>query len=336
MAVLLTGGAGYIGSHTALALLEHGEEIIVADDLSNSSEESLRRVQELTGKSLRFYKLDVADSKALNALFEAEQIESVIHFAGLKAVGESVAQPLRYYRVNLGCTLTLLECMIRHGVKNLVFSSSATVYGEGTPPFRETDPTPGCTNPYGWTKLMIEQIIRDTAAANALSAAILRYFNPVGAHPSGRIGEDPQGIPNNLMPSIAQVAAGRRDHLMVFGNDYPTPDGTTLRDYLHVCDLAEGHLSALAYCRSHQGAEVFNLGRGQGVSVMEMVLAWNKANDMSLPYTMEPRRPGDVAESYANADKARELLGWEAVRSVEDMCRDTWNWQKNNPMGYRE
>ena len=336
MAVLLTGGAGYIGSHTALTLLEQGEDIVVADDLSNSSEEALRRVEELAGKSLRFYKLDVADKAALEELFEAEDIESVIHFAGLKAVGESVAQPLRYYRVNLDCTLTLLECMLCHNVKNLVFSSSATVYGDGQPPFRETDTLPGCTNPYGWTKQTIEQIIRDTAAATDLSAAILRYFNPVGAHPSGRIGEDPQGIPNNLMPNIAQVAAGRRDHLTVFGNDYPTPDGTALRDYLHVCDLAEGHLSALAFCRSHKGAEVFNLGRGKGVSVMEMILAWNRANDMELPYTLEARRPGDVAESYANVDKARTLLGWEARRSVEDMCRDTWNWQKHNPMGYRD
>ena len=336
MAVLLTGGAGYIGSHTALTLLEQGEDIVVADNLCNSSEESLRRVQEITGKKLRFYQADVASRSDMEELFSREPIESVIHFAGLKAVGESVEQPLRYYRVNLDCTLTLLECMAGHGVKNLVFSSSATVYGDGRPPFREGDPTPGCTNPYGWTKLMIEQIITDAAAADSgLSAVLLRYFNPVGAHPSGRIGEDPRGIPNNLMPYIAQVASGRREKLTVYGDDYPTPDGSCIRDYLHVCDLAEGHGRALAYARAHSGVEIINLGRGQGVSVLEMVEAWGRANG-PIPYEIGPRRSGDIPVSCANVDKARELLGWEGRRDVEDMCRDSWNWQRNNPLGYEK
>ena len=333
MSVLLTGGAGYIGSHTAVSMIEAGEKIVVADNLCNSSVESLRRVEELTGTAIPFYEIDLRDEAAMNALFEKEEIESVIHFAGLKAVGESVEKPLLYYRNNLDSTLTLLETMERFGVRNIVFSSSATVYLDGHAPFDEESPL-GCTCPYGWTKFMIEQILRDAAAGGKLSAVLLRYFNPVGAHPSGRIGEDPSGVPLNLMPYISQTASGKRERLTVFGNDYPTRDGTGERDYLHVCDLAEGHVAALRYCRNHAGAEAINLGRGQGVTVMELIEAWNRANDMTIPYVIGPRRPGDIAISYAKADKAKTLLGWEAKRSVEDMCRDAWNWQRQNPNGY--
>ena len=332
MSVLLTGGAGYIGSHTAVSMIEAGEKIVVADNLCNSSREALRRVEELTGTSIPFYEIDIRDAEAMNAMFEKEEIESVIHFAGLKAVGESVEKPLLYYRNNLDSTLTLLETMQRFGVRNIVFSSSATVYQEGDVPFSEESPL-GCSCPYGWTKFMIEQILRD-AADGQLSAVLLRYFNPVGAHPSGRIGEDPNGVPLNLMPYICQTASGKRDKLTVFGNDYPTRDGTGERDYLHICDLAEGHVAALQYCRNHRGAEAINLGRGKGVTVLELIEAWNRANDMELPYVIGPRRDGDIAVIYARADKAKALLGWEARRSVEDMCRDAWNWQQKNPDGY--
>lgn len=334
MSVLLTGGAGYIGSHTALALIEAGEKVVVADNLCNASREAIRRVEEMTGTEIPFYEADVADTAAMNALFEREEIESVIHFAGLKAVGESVEKPLLYYRNNLDSTLTLLETMERFGVRRLVFSSSATVYRDGNAPFSEDSPLSGSC-PYGRSKLMIEQIIGDVCAASALSAVILRYFNPVGAHPSGRIGEDPSGVPANLMPYISQTASGKRQALTVFGGDYPTRDGTGERDYLHICDLAEGHLSALRYCREHEGAEVFNLGRGESVTVLELIRAWNRANDMDIPYVLGSRREGDVAVTYANADKAKKMLHWEARRSVEDMCRDAWNWQKQNPDGYR-
>ncbi len=335
MSVLLTGGAGYIGSHTALAMIEAGEKVVVADNLCNSSREALRRVEALTGTAIPFYELDLRDAQAMNAMFEKEQFEAVIHFAGLKAVGESVQKPLLYYHNNLGSTLCLLETMLRFRVDKLVFSSSATVYAEGNAPFSEDAPL-GCSCPYGWTKLMIEQIIRDTCATGKLSAVLLRYFNPVGAHPSGRIGEDPNGVPLNLMPYLSQTACGKREKLTVFGNDYPTRDGTGERDYLHICDLAEGHQAALRYCRSHQGAEAFNLGRGQGVTVLELIAAWERANDMSIPYVIGPRRDGDVAVIYGRTDKAEEQLGWKARRSVEDMCRDAWNWQKNNPNGYQE
>lgn len=333
MSVLLTGGAGYIGSHTALALLEAGEKVVIADNLCNASPEAIHRVEELTGKSIPFYVLDIRDEKGMTELFEKEDIESVVHFAGLKAVGESVEKPLLYYRNNLDSTLTLLETMIRFGVRNIVFSSSATVYQEGNAPFSEDSPL-GCSCPYGWSKFMIEQIIRDACAASGLSSVLLRYFNPVGAHPSGRIGEDPNGVPANLMPFLSQTALGKRDKLTVFGNDYDTRDGTGERDYLHICDLAEGHIAALRYCRNHEGTEVFNLGRGQGVTVLEMIQAWNRANNMDIPYVIGPRRDGDIAKIYACADKARTVLGWEAKRSVEDMCRDAWNWQKQNPNGY--
>ena len=334
MTVLLTGGAGYIGSHTALTLLEEGWDVVVADNLANSSAESLRRVEEITGRKLRFYEMDIADRSALRRVFEENDIAAVIHFAGLKAVGESVKEPLRYYRVNLDATLSLLECMAEYKTRSIVFSSSATVYGEGTPPFIEGVSPRGCTNPYGWTKYMIEQIITDAAAANGFSAVLLRYFNPVGAHPSGRIGEDPQGVPNNLMPYIAQVACGRREKLTVFGGDYPTPDGSCIRDYIHICDLAEGHSRALSYALEHEGVEAINLGRGKGVSVLELVHAWEAANEMELPHVIGARRPGDIPENYADASLAEKLLGWRATRSVEDMCRYTWNWQRNNPYGY--
>ncbi len=337
MTVLLTGGAGYIGSHTALSLLEAGYDVVAADNCCNSSPESLRRVEELTGKRARLYQIDVTDRKALSRVFAENEIGAVLHFAGLKAVGESVEQPLRYYRCNLDCSLTLLECMAEAGVKNIVFSSSATVYGQCEPPVSETSGPLVGTIPDGWTKLMIEQIITDAAAADpGMSAVLLRYFNPVGAHPSGRIGEDPQGIPNNLMPYISQVASGLRERLTVFGNDYPTPDGTCIRDYIHICDLAEGHVKALEYALEHRGTEVFNLGRGEGVSVMEIISAWNKANHMELPYVIGPRREGDIPVNYAVASKAERMLGWKATRGVEDMCRDAWNWQSHNPRGYRE
>ena len=337
MAILVTGGAGYIGSHTVVELQNAGYDVVVLDNLSNSSEKSLERVSKITGKPVKFYKADILDRDALNEIFDKETIDSCIHFAGLKAVGESVAKPWEYYENNIAGTLTLVDVMRKHGVKNIIFSSSATVYGDPAQiPITEECPKGQCTNPYGWTKLMIEQIITDAAAADSgLSAVLLRYFNPVGAHPSGRIGEDPRGIPNNLMPYIAQVASGRREKLTVYGDDYPTPDGSCIRDYLHVCDLAEGHGRALAYARAHSGVEIINLGRGQGVSVLEMVEAWGRANG-PIPYEIGPRRSGDIPVSCANVDKARELLGWEARRDVEDMCRDSWNWQRNNPLGYEK
>ena len=337
MNVLVTGGAGYIGSHTCVELLERGYGVIVADNLVNSSAKSLERVQQITGKSLDFYEIDVRDRAALDRIFEKHDINCAIHFAGLKAVGESVAMPLEYYDNNLNSTITLCRAMKDHGVKNIVFSSSATVYsGDNEMPLKESSRTGMCTNPYGWTKYMSEQILRDTAFADEeWSIALLRYFNPIGAHKSGLIGEDPRGIPNNLMPYIAQVASGRREKLTVYGDDYPTPDGSCIRDYLHVCDLAEGHGRALAYARAHSGVEIINLGRGQGVSVLEMVEAWGRANG-PIPYEIGPRRSGDIPVSCANVDKARELLGWEARRDVEDMCRDSWNWQRNNPLGYEK
>ncbi|MBQ8081382.1 MAG: UDP-glucose 4-epimerase GalE [Clostridia bacterium] len=337
MAVLLTGGAGYIGSHTALCILNAGQDVVVLDNLSNASPEALRRVSELTGKDVPLFVGDCADKDALNRVFDQYKIDQVIHFAGLKAVGESVAQPLRYYRNNLDATLTLCEVMQAHQCFDLVFSSSATVYGTiQEMPLRETFPL-GCTNPYGWTKFMSEQILRDLSHADErFHVVLLRYFNPVGAHESGRIGEDPSGIPNNLMPFICQVVSGRRKELSVFGNDYPTRDGTGVRDYIHVMDLAEGHLAALAYAREHAGTEVFNLGTGVGYSVLELVHAFEEVNGVRVPYRVTPRRPGDIATCYADPAKATNLLHWEAKRSLADMCRDAWNWQKNNPNGYHE
>ena len=337
MTVLVTGGTGYIGSHTCVVLLENGYDVIVADDLSNSSEEALRRVERITGKTLTFYKADVCDRTALSRIFEAHKIDCVIHFAGFKAVGESTQKPLEYYDNNLASTISLAKVMSEHGCKRMIFSSSATVYdGRNVPsPFSETDRTGNCTNPYGWTKFMNEQILRDWAASDTgVSVVNLRYFNPIGAHPSGLIGEDPSGIPNNLMPYISQVAVGRRDHLNIFGNDYDTPDGTGVRDYIHVMDLAEGHLKAVEYAVSHTGEEVFNLGTGTGYSVLDIVKAFEKASGIKIPYVIAERRPGDLAELYSDPVKSKNVLGWEAVRGLEEMCRDTWNWQKNNPNGY--
>ena len=338
MNVLVTGGAGYIGSHTCVELLERGYGVIVADNLVNSSAKSLERVQQITGKSLDFYEIDVRDRAALDRIFEKHDINCAIHFAGLKAVGESVAMPLEYYDNNLNSTITLCRAMKDHGVKNIVFSSSATVYsGDNEMPLKESSRTGMCTNPYGWTKYMSEQILRDTAFADEeWSIALLRYFNPIGAHKSGLIGEDPRGIPNNLMPFIAPVAVGRRDHLNVFGNDYDTHDGTGVRDYIHVVDLARGHVCAIEYMQKHKGENVFNLGTGMGYSVLDMVKAFERVTGIKIPYEIVARRPGDLATVYSSPDKSAELLGWKAQYNLDDMCRDTWAWQSKNPMGFAE
>ena len=337
MTVLVTGGAGYIGSHTCVELLNKGYDVVVIDNLVNSCEKSLERVRDITGKNVAFYENDVRDRAALDRIFEKYRIDSVIHFAGLKAVGESVAMPLEYYDNNLFSTITLCEAKRDHGVKDIVFSSSATVYsGDNEMPLRETSHTGMCTNPYGWTKYMSEQILRDTVKANeGWSVALLRYFNPIGAHPSGLIGEDPNGIPNNLMPFISQVAVGRRDHLNVFGNDYATHDGTGVRDYIHVCDLASGHVAAIEYMANHRGENVFNLGTGTGYSVLDMVKAFERVTGQHIPYEIVARRPGDLATVYSSPDKSADLLGWKAKYNLDDMCRDTWNWQSKNPMGYK-
>ncbi|MBQ7146044.1 MAG: UDP-glucose 4-epimerase GalE [Lachnospiraceae bacterium] len=328
--ILLTGGTGFIGSHTAVELLDKGYEVVIADNLFNSSADVIDRIEHISGKRPLFYQLDVADGAALRQLFKEQTIDAVIHFAGYKAVGESVAKPLMYYRNNLDSTLTLLEVMAEVGCSRIIFSSSATVYGASQPPFREDMPAGGCSNPYGWTKYMIEVILQDAARAKEqLSVVLLRYFNPVGAHASGLIGEKPSGIPNNLMPYITQVAAGKRDHLNVFGNDYETPDGTGVRDYIHVVDLAKGHVAALAYALEHTGTEIFNLGTGKGSSVLEMIQAFEEANHLTIPYEIAPRRPGDLAFSYAETDKAERLLGWKAEKNLEDMCRDAWRFEKN-------
>ncbi len=336
MTILLTGAAGYIGSHTAVELANAGYDVAIVDNYANSSPVAVARCEEITGKKMPLYDADVADRDALRRIFAEVQPAAVMHFAGYKAVGESVAKPLMYYRNNLDSTLTLLECMAEAGVKPFIFSSSATVYGEATQvPCRETAPVGGCTNPYGWTKFMIEQIARDAAVADpAMSVVLLRYFNPVGAHESGRIGENPTGIPNNLMPYITQVAVGKRDHLSIFGSDYPTPDGTGVRDYIHVVDLAKGHVAALEYALSHTGTEVFNLGTGHGVSVLELVNAFMRATGVNIPYEITARRPGDLAECWADPSKAERVLGWHAEKTVEDMCADSWRWQSQNPDGY--
>ena len=336
MNVLVTGGAGYIGSHTCVELITAGHTPVVIDNLCNSSAESLRRVAEITGKPVAFIKGDVRDEALLEKVLSQHRIDCAIHFAGLKAVGESVAKPLEYYQNNLDATLTLCRVMARHIVKRIIFYSSATVYsGDNEMPLRETSVTGNCTNPYGWTKYMGEQILRDIAKADSeWSVVNLRYFNPVGAHESGRIGEHPNGIPNNLMPYISQTAIGRRDHLNVFGNDYPTPDGTGVRDYIHVVDLARGHVAAIEYLMSHTGEAVFNLGTGRGYSVLDMVHAFEEANGVRVPYEIAPRRAGDLAVCYADPAKSAEVLGWHAEHDLMDMCRDTWNWQKQNPNGY--
>lgn len=336
MRVLLAGGAGYIGSHTAVELLSRGHDVVVVDNFSNSSPEALKRVEEITGKRIVSYEADVKDADAMERVFSTQHIDVVIHFAGLKAVGESVQKPLIYYRNNIDTTLTLLEKMREHGCHRFVFSSSATVYGEDAPvPYIETLGRGRCSNPYGWTKSMMEQILEDAVKADdELSVVLLRYFNPIGAHESGLIGEDPQGIPNNLMPYISQVAVGRRDKLTIFGNDYPTPDGTCRRDYIHVMDLAEGHVKAVEYAASNKGLEVFNLGTGTPYSVLEIVNAFETVNKVKIDFEFGPRREGDLAEFWADADKASQLMGWSTRRNLDDMCRDTWNWQKNNPDGY--
>lgn len=336
MRILLAGGAGYIGSHTAVELIHAGHDVVIVDNYSNSSPEAVKRIEEVTGHSVTSYEADVRDHDAVCSIMSEYPVDCVVHFAGLKAVGESVRKPVEYYRNNIDTTLTLLECMHESGVHNIVFSSSATVYGEENPyPYVETMPRGRCSNPYGWTKFMMEQILEDAARSDAeLSVVLLRYFNPIGAHPSGRMGEDPQGIPNNLMPYVAQVAVGRRDHLTIFGNDYPTPDGTCRRDYIHVMDLAAGHVKAVEYAAAHKGTEIFNLGTGTPYSVLEIVRAFEENSGVPVKYDFGQRRDGDLPEFWANADKARDLLGWTADRTLSDMCRDTWNWQRQNPKGY--
>lgn len=338
MTILITGGAGYIGSHTALELLNEGYDVVVFDNLSNSSQESLRRVEELTGKQVCFYEGDVQDEDALRAMFREQKIDAVIHCAALKAVGESVQKPLEYYQNNISGTLTLLKVMREVGVKNIVFSSSATVYGSPEEmPITEACPKGQCTNPYGWTKSMMEQIMSDVQKADpSWNVILLRYFNPVGAHKSGRIGEDPKGIPNNLMPYISQVAVGKLEKLGVFGNDYDTPDGTGVRDYIHVVDLAIGHVKAINYIFTNPGLDVINLGTGQGYSVLDMVKAFSKACGKEIPYEIKPRREGDIAMCYADPSKAAKVLGWKAERGLDEMCEDTWRWQSQNPNGYEK
>lgn len=338
MNVLLAGGAGYIGSHTAVELLNAGYQVVIVDDYSNSSPEAVHRIEKITGKRVISYEADVKNKEKMRYIFSENHIDCVIHFAGLKAVGESVRLPLKYYRNNIDTTLTLLECMEEAGVNQFVFSSSATVYGEeNEPPYVETMHRGRCSNPYGWTKVMMEQILEDAAKANPeLSVILLRYFNPIGAHESGLIGEDPQGIPNNLMPYIAQVAVGRRDHLTVFGGDYPTPDGTCLRDYIHVMDLANGHVKAVEYAANHKGVEVFNLGTGTPYSVLDIIHAFEKATGVKVKYEIGLRRAGDLPKFWADSTKAQKVLGWHAERTLEDMCRDTWNWQAKNPEGYKK
>lgn len=335
MAILVTGGAGYIGSHTCIEMLGAGYDVVVIDNLDNSSSESLERVQKISGKTLKFYEKDVRDREALREIFKGNDIEAVIHFAGLKAVGESVREPIKYYSNNLESTLTLIEVMTEFNVKKIVFSSSATVYGVATEmPLREGMPI-GAINPYGRTKLFIEEILRDLYVADKdWSIALLRYFNPIGAHESGLIGEDPKGIPNNLMPYISQVAVGKLEKLHVFGNDYNTVDGTGVRDYIHVVDLADGHVKAVAWALENQGCEEINLGTGNGTSVLQLRDAFVKASGIDVPYVIDPRRPGDPDEVYADASKAERLLGWKAKRGIDEMCADTWRWQNNNPNGY--
>ncbi len=338
MTVLITGGAGYIGSHTAVELLNEGYEVVVYDNLCNSSRESIRRVEELTGKTVKFYEGDILDAEALRAMFRSESIDAVIHCAALKAVGESVQKPLEYYQNNITGTLTMLDVMSQAGVKNIVFSSSATVYGSPEIiPITESCPKGQCTNPYGWTKSMMEQIMTDLQKADPQwNVILLRYFNPVGAHKSGRIGEDPKGIPNNLMPYISQVAVGKLEKLGVFGDDYDTPDGTGVRDYIHVVDLAVGHVKAIRKLWDKEGLSIYNLGTGTGYSVLDMVKAFAKASGREIPYEIKPRREGDIAMCYADPAKAKAELGWEAVRGLEEMCEDSWRWQSMNPDGYRE
>ncbi len=335
--ILLAGGAGYIGSHTAVELLNSGFDVVVVDNYSNSSPESIKRVEQITGKTVKLYEGDVKNYEVIQRIFSVNKIDCVIHFAGLKAVGESVEKPVLYYRNNIDTTLTLHECMEEAKVENIIFSSSATVYGEENPvPYNEEMKKGSCTNPYGWTKAMMEQILTDACVANKeMSLVLLRYFNPIGAHESGMIGEDPQGIPNNLMPYVAQVAVGRREKLTIFGRDYDTPDGTCRRDYIHVVDLAKGHVKAVEYSLNHKGVEIFNMGTGTPYSVTEIVEAFERSAGVEIKHVYGERRPGDLSESYANADKAWKLLGWKTEKTLEDMCGDTWYWQSKNPNGYK-
>lgn len=336
MKILLTGGAGYIGSHTAIELDKAGHEVVIVDNLVNSKEEAVRRVEKIIGKAIPFYIADVRDRVAMDKVFKENKIDAVIHFAGLKAVGESVAKPLEYYENNMNATFVLLDVMRNNGCKNIIFSSSATVYGDPAMiPITEECPKGKCTNPYGQTKSMLEEVMIDVQKADPeWNVVLLRYFNPIGAHKSGLIGENPNGIPNNLMPYITQTAIGMRKELGVFGNDYDTPDGTGVRDYIHVCDLATGHVAALKAIERKAGLAIYNLGTGHGYSVLDVVKAFEKANGLKVPYSIKPRRPGDIATCYCNPAKAKAELGWEAEFGIEDMCRDSWNFQKNNPNGY--
>ena len=337
MAILVTGGAGFIGSHTCVELLNAGYEIVVVDNYYNANPKSLERVKELTGKDFKSYECDIRDSEGMDKIFKENKIDAVIHFAGLKAVGESCQKPIEYYDNNIGGTLKLCDVMRNNGCKNIVFSSSATVYGmNNVSPLKETMKTGGTTNPYGTTKYMIEIILEDIYKSdNEWNVTLLRYFNPIGAHESGRIGENPSGIPNNLMPYITQVAIGKRPFLSVYGNDYDTPDGTCIRDYIHVVDLADGHVKAVNnILDGKKGVQIFNLGTGKGYSVLDIVKAFSKAYGKELPYKIAPRRPGDLAVCYSDPSKAKEVLGWEAKRGIDDMCRDSWNWQSKNPNGY--
>ena len=336
MSILVAGGAGYIGSHTCVELLEAGYDVVVVDNLYNANQEALNRVEQITGKKVVFYEADILDKEALNKIFDAHEIEAVIHFAGYKAVGESVQKPIEYYHNNMTGTLVLCDVMRAHGVKNIVFSSSATVYGDPAQiPITEKCPKGQPTNPYGWTKSMLEQVLTDIHTSdNEWNVILLRYFNPIGAHKSGLIGEDPKGIPNNLVPYVAQVAVGKRPCLGVFGNDYDTPDGTGVRDYIHVVDLAAGHVKAIEKLRENPGVEVYNLGTGNGYSVLQVVAAFEKACGHAIPYEIKPRREGDIATCYCDPQKAKEDLGWEAKYGIEEMCEDSWRWQSTNPDGY--
>lgn len=336
MSILVTGGAGYIGSHTCVELLEAGYEVVVVDNLYNANPEALKRVEKITGKTVTFYEADILEKDALNKIFDAHEIEAVIHFAGYKAVGESVQKPIEYYHNNMTGTLVLCDVMRAHGVKNIVFSSSATVYGDPAQiPITENCPKGRPTNPYGWTKSMLEQVLTDIHTSdNEWNVILLRYFNPIGAHKSGMIGEDPKGIPNNLVPYVAQVAVGKRPCLGVFGNDYDTPDGTGVRDYIHVVDLANGHVKAIEKLRENPGVEIYNLGTGNGYSVLQVVAAFEKACGHAIPYEIKPRREGDIATCYCNPEKAKNELGWVAKYGIDEMCEDSWRWQSTNPDGY--
>ena len=338
MAILVTGGAGFIGSHTCVELLNAGYDVVVLDNLSNASEKALDRVSKITGKPVKFYKADILDRDALNDIFDKETIESCIHFAGLKAVGESVVKPWEYYENNIAGTLTLVDVMRKHNVKNIIFSSSATVYGDPAQiPITEECPKGQCTNPYGWTKSMLEQVLTDIQKADPeWNVMLLRYFNPIGAHKSGTIGENPNGIPNNLMPYITQVAVGKLKELGVFGNDYDTPDGTGVRDYIHVVDLAKGHVKALKKIGENPGLAIYNLGTGKGYSVLDIVKNFEAATGVKIPYVIKPRRAGDIATCYCDASKAEKELGWKAENGIREMCEDSWRWQSNNPQGYEE